>query len=164
MKECGPFRHRSMQHTRDLQDYWRSPVRKDQGTWNKGAGSGFERDRQARWDAQEMRTATTKVRREVYERFAVPGKGRKPVQRPARLPAGLCGTLRRRRLRDGPKLRRPACRQIIAQPFDCTKPCFQPISPTLYGSPSTSLTDLFVCSYPYFIIPLLICSLGQGRS
>lgn len=55
-----------------LQDSWRSPVRPRQGTWRRdvGAGSGFSRERQERWDAKEMRTATTKVRREVYQEFA----------------------------------------------------------------------------------------------
>lgn len=61
-----------MPRTGDLQDSWRSPVHnrgKKQETWNVGAGSGYKRDRQARWDAREMRTATTKVRRDVYEEF-----------------------------------------------------------------------------------------------
>lgn len=61
------------QLTKVIQDSWKSPVlssvRKEQGAWNVGAGSGYSRDRQASWDAKEMRTATTKVRREVYERF-----------------------------------------------------------------------------------------------
>ena len=57
------------QLTEILQDSLRSPVRKGQEPWNVGAGSGYNRDRQARWDAKEMRTATTKVRREVYEEF-----------------------------------------------------------------------------------------------
>lgn len=54
-----------------LQDSWRSPVRPRQETWKRdeGAGSGYSRDRQARWDLKEMRTATTKVRREVYQEF-----------------------------------------------------------------------------------------------
>ena len=63
---------RPMHQTGDFQDSWKSPVRigeELQESWNEGAGSGFERDRQARWDAREMRTATTKVRREVYEKF-----------------------------------------------------------------------------------------------
>lgn len=38
----------------------KAPVRESQTYW---------RERQARWDAAELRTASTKVRREVYERF-----------------------------------------------------------------------------------------------
>ena len=57
------------QLTRILQDSWRSPVRSGQEPWDVGAGSGYDRDRQARWDAREMRTATTKVRRETYDLF-----------------------------------------------------------------------------------------------
>lgn len=40
-----------------------------QDSWNSGSRRGYDRDRQARWDAQELRTATTKVRRDVYEEF-----------------------------------------------------------------------------------------------
>lgn len=54
---------------KDIQGSWRSPVQTKQDAWNEGAGSGYRRDRQARWDAREMRTATTKVRRDVYEAF-----------------------------------------------------------------------------------------------
>lgn len=57
------------QLTRILQQSWRSPVRSNQEPWDVGAGSGYGRERQARWDAQEMRTATTKVRWDVYEEF-----------------------------------------------------------------------------------------------
>ena len=45
------------------------PVRHRQESWNVGAGSGYERPRQAAWDEREMRTVTTKLRREVYEKF-----------------------------------------------------------------------------------------------
>lgn len=58
---------------KELQEYERSPVRlpvrRKQEPWDVGAGNGYERERQADWDAREMRTATTKVRREVYEEF-----------------------------------------------------------------------------------------------
>lgn len=73
MRDCGKDAHGLEQLQGLLQDSWespvRSPVRPGQEAWNVGAGSGCSRDRQARWDAQEMRTATTKVRREVYEEF-----------------------------------------------------------------------------------------------
>ena len=73
MRDCGKDVHGLEQLLGVLQDSLRSPVRspvrRNQETWNVGAGSGCSRDRQARWDAQEMRTATTKVRREAYETF-----------------------------------------------------------------------------------------------
>lgn len=69
MQNCGKEQHGLEQLRGILQDSWKSPVRSGQETWNVGAGSGYSRDRQARWDAREMRTATTKVRREVYEKF-----------------------------------------------------------------------------------------------
>lgn len=68
---------------KDIQDSWRPPVRTKQDAWNVGAGSGFKRDRQARWDAREMRTATTKVRRDVYEEF------RRLCQEQGRTPYGV---------------------------------------------------------------------------
>lgn len=69
LRNCGKEEPGMKQLTRILQDSWKSPVRSSQEAWNVGAGSGYGRDRQARWDAREMRTATTKVRREVYEEF-----------------------------------------------------------------------------------------------
>lgn len=69
MQDCGKDQPGLEQLSRILQDSWKSPVRSGQEAWNVGAGSGYGRDRQARWDAREMRTATTKVRREVYEEF-----------------------------------------------------------------------------------------------
>ena len=69
LRNCGKEEPGMKQLTRILQDSWKSPVRSSQEAWNVGAGSGYSRDRQARWDAREMRTATTKVRREVYEEF-----------------------------------------------------------------------------------------------
>lgn len=64
MQDCGKERPGLEQLRGILQDSWRSPVRSGQEPW-----SGYERSRQARWDAREMRTATTKVRREAYEEF-----------------------------------------------------------------------------------------------
>lgn len=69
MRDCGKEEPGMEQLTRILQDSWKSPVRYNQEPWNVGAGSGYGRDRQARWDAREMRTATTKVRRETYDLF-----------------------------------------------------------------------------------------------
>lgn len=73
MKNCGKPGQDLKRRTEEFQDSWRSPVRypvrKGQEIRNEGAGSGYERERQARWDEREMRTATTKVRREVYADF-----------------------------------------------------------------------------------------------
>lgn len=73
MRDCGKAQHSSKQLRKDIQHSWKSPVlssvRPGQEVWDVGAGSGCGRDRQASWDAREMRTATTKVRREVYEDF-----------------------------------------------------------------------------------------------
>lgn len=73
MQDCGKGQHGTKQLLRESQDNGRSPVlssvQRGQGTWNVGGGSGYSRDRQASWDAREMRTATTKVRREVYQEF-----------------------------------------------------------------------------------------------
>lgn len=69
MQDCGKNQPDLELLSRILQDSWRSPVQKEQGAWNAGAGSGYGRDRQARWDAREMRTATTKIRRETYKEF-----------------------------------------------------------------------------------------------
>ena len=72
MEDRRPL-HGPIHRTGESQDSWESPVlssvRTGQRAWNIGAGSGYERDRQASWDAREMRTATTKVRREMYEEF-----------------------------------------------------------------------------------------------
>lgn len=87
LKDCGKEQPGLGQLTKILQESWKSPVRssvrKDQEPWNAGAGSGYSRDRQARWDGREMRTATTKVRREVYEVF------RKLCQDQGRTPYGV---------------------------------------------------------------------------
>lgn len=56
---------RSMPRTRDFQDSWRSPGLKPGRYYQEPC----DRSRKAEWDAREMRTATTKVRREVYEEF-----------------------------------------------------------------------------------------------
>ena len=73
MRKFSGQGHSQEQHTKENQDTWKSPVlssvRNKQEVWDVGAGSGYMRDRQASWDAREMRTATTKVRREVYEEF-----------------------------------------------------------------------------------------------
>lgn len=78
--DCGKPRHGAEHLTGENQDTWKSPVRstvrKDQEAWNVGAGSG-RRDRRDRWDREEMRTATTKVRREIYEVFRALCKERK---------------------------------------------------------------------------------------
>lgn len=73
MQDRGKEQHGLEQLQGILQHSWGSPVlspvRNSQGAWDVGAGSGYSRDRQASWDAREMRTATTKVRRETYETF-----------------------------------------------------------------------------------------------
>lgn len=73
MRDSGKEQHGLKQLQGILQHSWKSPVlysvRKDQEPWDVGAGSGYRRGRQASWDAREMRTATTKVRRDVYEEF-----------------------------------------------------------------------------------------------
>ena len=73
LQDFSPEKHGMTQPTRKNQDTWKSPVlssvQPGKDAWNVGAGSGYSRDRQASWDAREMRTATTKVRREVYEVF-----------------------------------------------------------------------------------------------
>ena len=83
MQDCGKEQPGLEQLSKILQDSWKSPVRSNQESWNAGAGSGYSRDRQARWDGREMRTATTKVRREVYEVF------RKLCQDQGRTPYGV---------------------------------------------------------------------------
>ena len=83
LKDCGKEQPGLEQLSKILQDSWKSPVRSNQESWNAGAGSGYSRDRQARWDGREMRTATTKVRREVYEVF------RKLCQDQGRTPYGV---------------------------------------------------------------------------
>lgn len=73
MQDFSEERHSLKQLQDLLQDSLRSPVRSPvrpgQEVWDVGAGSGYSRDRQASWDAREMRTATTKVRRETYDLF-----------------------------------------------------------------------------------------------
>lgn len=55
----------SMHRTEEFQDTWRSPGLKP----GRSIQEPCDRSRKAEWDLREMRTATTKVRREVYETF-----------------------------------------------------------------------------------------------
>lgn len=57
MQDCGKVEHDLQQLREKCQRSCKSPVLSP------------VRDRQASWDAREMRTATTKVRRETYETF-----------------------------------------------------------------------------------------------
>lgn len=54
-------------HTEDLQDTCKSPGLKPGHSGKKPC----DRSRKAEWDAREMRTATTKLRREDYEKFKI---------------------------------------------------------------------------------------------
>ena len=70
LKECGKPKHGPIPPARKSQDICEFPVRCRQETWEIPIGGGrYERHRQAEWDARELRTASTKVRRETYEIF-----------------------------------------------------------------------------------------------
>lgn len=64
MEDRRPL-HGPIHRTGESQDTWRSPGLKP-GRYTQ---EPCNRERKAEWDLREMRTATTKVRREVYEEF-----------------------------------------------------------------------------------------------